>query len=393
MRPLRVMQVITKGEMGGAQTHVHALCQALGSQVQSCVVIGGPEAAPPLERALRARAIPVFRLAPLTNALHPWRLYRAFRALVQLVRQERPDLLHAHSAAAGVAARWAGWLTATPVVYTVHGFAYKPGVTASRRALAWLCECVCAPFTAHLVCVSTHEQQLARWLPLPARRISVVMNALADHHARCDAPLSPAPARLIFVARMAPPKRPDVLLHALALLRDRSGDGQELATTLVGDGPDLAAYRALAQRLGLRAVQFLGLRDDVPDLLAQHSIFALLSDHEGLPISMIEAMRAGLAIVASDLPGVRELLPDPDHGRIVPNRACALAHALEELVHNPLVRQRLGQGARQRYEAAHTPERMVQQLLTLYQHCAGGGGKDGDGGDRGDGSDVGVNNR
>lgn len=357
------MQIITKGEMGGAQTHVHALCQALGTQVQGCAVIGGHDHAPPLQRALQALSIPVHRVPALSNALHPGSLYRALRALVALVRRERPDILHAHSAAAGIVARWAGWLTATPVLYTVHGFAYKTGVPWPRRALAWLVECLCAPLTAHLICVSAHEQQLARWLPLAMRRTSVITNALPDCAAR--SPMDHLPPRLIYVARMAAPKRPDILLHALALVRQQCG--YELATTVVGDGPDLAPSQALAQRLGLQAVQFVGQRDDVATLLAQHSIFALLSDHEGLPISIIEAMRAGLAIVASDLPGTRELLPSTAQGLCVANEASAVAAALQRLMHDDALRLHLGHSARQRYEVAHTPQQMAQAVLGLYQ--------------------------
>ena len=79
----------------------------------------------------------------------------------------------------------------------------------------------------------------------------------------------------------------------------------------------------------------------------KHSIFVLTSDHEGLPISVIEAMRGGLAIVASDLPGMHELLPDATQARLVPNDATALALALRQLVESPALRTSLGRAARQ----------------------------------------------
>jgi glycosyltransferase involved in cell wall biosynthesis len=170
------------------------------------------------------------------------------------------------------------------------------------------------------------------------------------------------------VARMAPPKRPDLLLHALALVRDATG--AEIPATLAGDGPDLAAHQALARRLGLEAVEFTGLCTDVPGLLARHGVFVLLSDHEGLPISVIEAMRAGLAIVASDLPGLRELLPTTAQGLRVPNDARAVAAALQRLAHDPALRAALGRAARQRYEQAHTPAHMAQAVLDIYRHSA-----------------------
>jgi glycosyltransferase involved in cell wall biosynthesis len=167
---------------------------------------------------------------------------------------------------------------------------------------------------------------------------------------------------------MAPPKRPDLLLHALALLRTQHG--LEPPTTIVGDGPDLAAHQALAQQLHLHHVVFTGERDDVAHCLAQHQVFVLLSEHEGLPISILEAMRAGLAILASDLPGLRELLPTPSHGVLVENTPAAVATALQRLLHDGPLRQQLAQRARLRYEQAHSPAHMAQAVLNVYRTLA-----------------------
>lgn len=365
---MNVLQVITKGEVGGAQSHVRTLCTVLqrrGLHVE--VAIGGtrPE---PLATDLQALGLPVHRIAALGNRLHPLPLWRATRDLLRIVRERRPDLLHAHSAMAGVAARIAGALAGVPVVYTVHGFAFKPGHPPLRRAIAWATECLLAPLTRRLVCVSAHEQALARALPLPRRCISVIVNGVEDMPGTASAlPGSTGhtdPVSAVMVARMAPPKRPDLLLRALARLRDVRGE--ELPASFLGSGPDLAAHRALAGQLGLKAVRFEGDVADVPAHLARHAIFVLMSDHEGLPISLIEAMRAGMAIVASDLPGVRELLPDTDCARHVPPEAGALADTLRQLIESPATRARLGAAARQRYELHYTAERMGGAVLALY---------------------------
>ena len=370
--PLKILQIITKGETGGAQTHVQVLCASLAAhaQVQLEIAVGGRDPSPPLERSLRALGLPVHRVAALSNSLAPWQLLQAVRALVHLVRQRQPHLLHAHSAGAGVVARLAGRLTGVPVVYTVHGFAFKAGAPWPRRLLAWGVESLCAPLTQHMVCVSEHERQLTRWLPLARQRCSTILNAVPDAAQRAMQPVSAAPTsvRLVLVARMAPPKRPDILLHALALLRTQHG--LEPPTTIVGDGPHLAAHQALAQQLHLHHVVFMGERNDVAHCLAQHQVFVLLSEHEGLPISILEAMRAGLAILASDLPGLRELLPPPSHGVLVENTPAAVATALQRLLHDGPLRQQLAQRARLRYEQAHSPAHMAQAVLNVYRTLA-----------------------
>lgn len=357
----KVMQVITKGERGGAQTHVRTLCRALAAPVRFSAVIGGAEATA-LESDLRAAGIPVHRVPALRNSLAPWHLYRAVVALRALIRRHDPDVLHAHSAVAGVVARVAGRLCRKPVVYTVHGFAFKPEVPWLRRTVAWCCEWLLARWTRHMVCVSAHELGLARGLPLPASRQSVVPNAMEDDGHRAQPAL--APVRIAMVARLAAPKRPDLLLHALARLRDALG--HEVAASLIGGGPDREALQALAHQLGLRQVRFEGDVDDVAPRLARHGIFVLLSDHEGLPISVIEAMRAGLPVVASRLPGMAELLPDAHQADLVPNAAEAVALALERLVRDPALRDSRGRAARARYEERHTTERMASAILAIY---------------------------
>lgn len=359
---MKVLQIITKGEAGGAQTHLLEICRALRGQVELMVVIGGTEPGGMLEARLGELGVAQARLPPMVNSLSPWRVLRAAQALRRILRQARPDVIHAHSAMAGVVARLAGLLSGIPVVYTVHGFGFKPEAPRRQRLVALLVEWLLAPCTTHMICVSEHERDLARRLPLRSRRISVVRNAIQDLPQRA----SPAtePMRVIMVARCAAPKRHDLLLQALALASARLG--REIPATLVGGGPLLPALLEQARALGLQDVDFTGDVDNVPDRLARHSVFVLVSDHEGLPISVIEALRAGLPVLGSDLPGMRELIR-PDHeGRLLPNRAQPLADALVELARHPGERARLGQAARRRYEQQCEPRTMADSVLAVY---------------------------
>lgn len=364
---MKVLQIITKGEVGGAQSHVLTLCRELARQgVDVQVAIGGADPHPPLARELKASRLSVHRIPALSNALNPVQVVCAVHALQGIVREQSPDLLHAHSAMAGVVARLAGGLTGTPVVYTVHGFAFKAGSPWRRRAVAFAMEWLLAPLTRRMICVSEHERRLALRLPLPSPRVSVIHNGVEEVNIPGKGGMSAtkAPPSIAMIARMAAPKRPDLLLHALARMRDALG--HEVPATFFGGGPDLSAHRALAHRLGLKSARFSGDVGDIEAQLAHHTIFVLMSDHEGLPISLIEAMRAGMAIVASDLPGIRELLPDGAHARLVPPDAVALDAALRQLIESPTLRARLGAAARQRYEQHYTAQRMATAVKSVY---------------------------
>jgi lipopolysaccharide/colanic/teichoic acid biosynthesis glycosyltransferase len=128
-------------------------------------------------------------------------------------------------------------------------------------------------------------------------------------------------------------------------------------------------YKQLAEQLGLQKVTWAGEVTHVAPLLAQHDVFVLLSDYEGMPITVLEAMRAGLTIVASDLPGIREQVIAGQEALLVTNSVDAVAEQLIRLAQEPYLRKRLGKAAQQAFESAFTVERMAQRVLFLYQQC------------------------
>ncbi|WP_295552733.1 exopolysaccharide biosynthesis polyprenyl glycosylphosphotransferase [Limnohabitans sp. Rim8] len=357
-----VVLVITKGEAGGAQTHVLELCRALQDRVRFTVLIGGDDTRSVLGQALNPLGITVLVLPTLQNSLNPLKVLASVRALLAHLRVLQPDVIHAHSAVAGVISRLAGKLRQIPVVYTVHGFGFKPQAPWLIRTNAWLAEAVLAAWTTRMVCVSAYEKELAARLPMPPDRVSVVHNALADVPWRSD--MTTQPPRLVMVARMAAPKRHDVLIEALALLAQR---GLQPETHLLGGGPELARHQAAAAPMP--HVRLVGDVNDVAERLAQHQIFVLLSDHEGLPISILEAMRSGMAIVATRLPGIEEMLTHEQSAWLVPNTPQAVAQALQTLLADAPLRQRLGQAARERYEAQFQPEAVAESVRAIYQQA------------------------
>ena len=361
-----VMLVITKGEAGGAQSHVLALCEALLAQVRFTVVIGGDDAPSWLGDQLKGLGIQVLALPALQETLLPWRVWPALQGLVELIDTHAPDVVHAHSAMAGLVARMTRVQLDVPVLYTVHGFGFKPQVPWVRRQMASLAERALSRWTTQMVCVSQHERELAYQLPIAHERVHVIPNGIAHLKAPLETTWHDIP-HLIMVARMKSPKRHDVLLHALAQVRDKLGF--ELPLTLVGDGPLRAQYATLPEQLGLQKVTWTGEVTYVAPLLAQHDVLVLLSDHEGMPITVLEAMRAGLTIVASDLPGIREQVIAGQEALLVTNSVDAIAEQLIRLAQEPYLRKRLGKAAQQAFETAFTVERMAQRVLYLYQQC------------------------
>ncbi len=376
-----VMVVITRGEAGGAQSHVRDLCQALQGRVQFTVVIGGPVEESVLGHELTAMGITVCPMPDMVESLNPLKLWPAVKQLTELIHTHQPDIVHGHSAIGGLVSRVAAHRAHVPAIYTVHGFGFKPEVPVVRRTAAALAEHMMARWTAHMICVSKYERELAYNLAIEHERIHVIPNGIArlpapelvqadgdtaTHSTSAPAHASTAP-RLIMVARTKAPKRHDLLLQALAKVRNTLG--YELPVTLAGDGPLTVALQAQAKALNLKLVTWAGDVSNVSELLAQHDVFVLLSDHEGMPITVLEAMRAGLCILASNLPGIREQISTYQDGVLATNTADAVAEKLLQLARDPHMRKRLGKSAQQRFADSFAAETMAERVLQVYRQC------------------------
>ena len=353
----RVAYLITNSETGGAQAHVADLLGALRDRVEPMLLAGGDG---PLFATARAVGADTIGLRQLDNALSPVRAIAALWQLVRALRSAKPDLIHAHSAKAGVLGRLAGWLLGIPVIYTVHGFAFKAAAPLRQRIVARAAEWLLAPFTAQMICVAHAERALAETLPIPAARIRVIHNGIAssDAFATPDAPVK----RIVMVARLAPPKRGDLLIRAFA-----SAALPDCELVLAGEGPQLSSLQALADSLAPGRVRFAGAVTDVPTLLASAQIFALASDHEGFPISILEAMRAGLPAIASDLPGIREQFEEGACGLLVANNdAQGWTSALTNLAKDATLRKKLGHKALMRWQQAFGIDSMADSTWQAY---------------------------
>ncbi|MGZ2498857.1 glycosyltransferase involved in cell wall biosynthesis [Ralstonia sp. 151470066-2] len=357
----RVAYVITSSEIGGAQSHLADLLHALRGRIDAVVLAGGNG---PLLTAAKAAGAKTVRLPLLDNALSPLKALATLRQLKAALHSAAPDLIHVHSAKAGALGRVAAWMLGIPVIYTVHGFAFKPAAPLVRRLASRVVEWCLAPLTTHMICVANAEYELAASLPVPASRVSVIHNGIPDTHAH------PEPGgqlrRIVMVARFAAPKRPDIVIRAFARA---ALDRCELV--IAGDGPTRNAMHALADKLAPGRVSFPGNVNDVAGLLASAQLFVLASDHEGLPLSVLEAMRAGLPVVASDLPGIREQFGTTPAALVVGNDEAVMADILVALATDPARRKAMGQAARKRWEQAFGIAPMAEATWQIYQGTLG----------------------
>jgi glycosyltransferase involved in cell wall biosynthesis len=293
---------------------------------------------------------------PFERRASPLAHWRAFRFLVHLFREEKPDLVHAHMPISGflarLAARWAG---VPRIACTCHGFWFNNPGNPARRAVGYLMEWTAARVTTVFLTVSEEEAR-------DARRLGISRSAVAVRNGRDPAVFHPDPVArkrirnelrlpedriaIIAVSRLVRHKGFPELAAAMRDVPDAElwVVGERLCSDRGGDMADLLRNAGLGSRLRL-----LGYRSDVAALLAAADIFVLPSHFEGLPMSVIEAMLTGLPVVATDIRGPREQVVPERTGLLVPPASVApLAAALRRLAGDPAARVAMGDAGRAR---------------------------------------------
>lgn len=359
-----ILFVITRSDaIGGAHIHVRDMAAALRQVgVDAKIAVGGNG---PYVAQLKARQIPVISLQHLVRPMRPLAEIRACGELLRILREHRPVLVSTHSSKAGLLGRMACRMLKVPVVFTAHGWAFTDGVSGLAAAIYRCAEKLAAPMADRIITVSEFDRRIALQAGVGrVDRLRAVHNGMpALQVLASSARTAVAPPRLVMTARLDEQKDHRTLLLALSTLLD-----VEWRLDLIGDGPLLSTLQELAQQLLIAdRIRFLGLRTDVAELLCGSDIFLLVSNWEGFPRSILEGMRAGLPVIATDVAGVSESVADGRTGFLVPRgNADVLAERIRRLLADGSLRVSMGQAGLERFEREFTFAQMFQRTLAVY---------------------------
>ncbi len=381
-RPLRVLHVITRMIVGGAQENTMLSCALADPARFESELLTGPQTGPEgeLHGESRARGVRlefepnlVREVAPQKDLLAIWRLWRR-------MQRGRYDVVHTHSSKAGIVGRIAARLAGVPVVvHTIHGWGFNgEQPTHVSRFYVWL-EKLCARHCGALIVVGSAYRDEGLALGIGHARQYLLIRSGIEVETYRDVAMERAAARRRIgvpeaavvvgnVGRLSPPKCPEVMVAAFDLLARQRADAR---LVLVGDGWQRAELEAEVHRRGLaERVHLLGLRRDVPELLRAFDVFTLSSSREGLPRTVLQAMAAGLPVVCTRAGAVADAVLDGETGWIVEvGDAPGLGERLIRLAQDPDLARRMGERGRARVDE-FSARRMVQQLTTLYARLA-----------------------
>jgi glycosyltransferase involved in cell wall biosynthesis len=363
---MKIVHVLTRGDvLGGAQSHVRELSlelRALGHEVT--VITGAPGL---FTDQLRDAGIPCLQMKSLVRPLRPHRDAVALVELWYALRKLKPDLVCAHTAKAGSLGRAAARLHHIPSVFTPHGWSIFDRTALEPNPLHCWLEKMAGHLGTRVINVCEAERAVAKQYHVcPARQLDVVHNGIADSHDLRTRAVEAQPPVIVMVARFASQKDHATLLHALTTLQSLDWTLQ-----LVGAGelqPDIVAQ---LKTPGLRdRVSILPAATNVGRLLMDAQLFVLSTHFEALPISILEAMRAALPVIATDVGGIHEAVIHERNGLLVPRADIpSLRSALARLIANPSQRVAMGDAGKQRWKENFTATTMAARTIEVYNRA------------------------
>lgn len=376
MRKIRILRVITRLNVGGPAIQAVLLCARLDAGRFESVLVAGSESATEgnMIELGRLDAPSVLRRLPsLGREISPLDDLRALGSLIRLMREFKPDIVHTHLAKAGTLGRLAARIAGVPVViHTYHGTVFRGYFDSLRSRLFLGIERALARVTTRLVAITRGQRRelLALGIGDDAKLVEIPLGLdlapFTDGPSRAEARLrlglTPDEPVVAIVARLVPIKDVGMFLQALARL-------SSVATgVVVGDGEERANLEAQAAALGLGSrCRFLGWRRDVETVYAAADVVVLTSRSEGSPISIIEAMAAGRAVVCTNVGGVADVVTSGVTGLLVSHGdVAALALSIDGLFADPGLRERLGAAARRAVYPRYDVSRLLTDIAALY---------------------------
>jgi glycosyltransferase involved in cell wall biosynthesis len=382
--PIKILRVIARLNMGGPALHVAYLTAGLRERGYDTTLVAGSLARGEDSMAFvaDARDVEIVRIDELGREISPLRDFVATLRLARLIRRERPDILHTHTAKAGTVGRAAAVLAGRRrppiVVHTFHGHVLRGYFGPVRSRFFRLLERWLASRTTALIAVSPQvRDDLVALGVAPAERFVVVRLGIeldervaAGQNGRAESRrylgIEPDRFAVGWIGRMTAVKRTDDVLVAFKRLRD---EGVDAVLCMVGDGPDRPELERRAHELGVvRDTLFLGYQEDVAPFYAAFDALVLPSSNEGTPVSAIEALAAGRPVVATRVGGVPDVVQEGWDGFLVdPGATDDLADRLTRLARDPELRERMGAAGRERVLPRYAVARLIDDVDRLYR--------------------------
>ena len=371
--PVKVMQIIARMNVGGPAVIVAELMRGLDKSAFEQILVTGycdENEADYLDTV--ATDLKATRIAGLGRSVSLVADLKAFFGLVSLIRKYKPDVIHTHTAKAGVLGRLASLLAGRGAVrvHTFHGHLLHGYFSNTVTKLVILIEKILAARTSVLIAIGSkvrddlvaagigRADKYRVFFPgLPAPKV------ITKAAAQSALGISTETLYITFVGRLTQIKRPDRLLDVTLECKVR---GLDLRFLVAGEGElfESSKARCLQEQLN---VTFFGWRNDIDQIFTASDIAILTSDNEGIPLTLIQAAQAGLPIVATNVGSISDIVINESTGYLTQTTAPAMADAIEKLVRDAQLRKIMGEAGKARAAQYFSLDRMIKDHADLYR--------------------------
>ena len=356
----KVLFFLTRSDaLGGAAVHVADLSDSLSEIGMKVTVLMGGDG--PVRSLFENDAVEVETVPFLNRKVSPAKDLVAFFYIFWRIYREEPDIVSSHTSKVGILVRLACYLLGQTNIFTPHCWSF---FQIGKPARAYkLMEIVMTLFSSIIVCVSRDEKKAIESERLMSRaRVMVIHNGMKVVREPKD-PSDDKELNFVQIARFEEQKDFDTLFSAIDLLRDRP-----FVVHLIGEGSlrDEALQKIEQMDLGDKVI-FYGQRRDVENFLLRGRVYLLSTHWEGLPRSIIEAMGAGMPIIATRVGGIPELVSEGRTGHMfMPEDSQALARCMDRYLSNPKLILQFGKRSRETFRRKFTYDHMLANYLLLY---------------------------
>lgn len=362
---MKILYLITKSEAGGAQTHIYQLSKYFIEKGNEVGVISYPGGW--LEKEVKKMGVKFYPNKYFSNSPNPIKILKAMKEIRKAVKDFSPNLVGCHSTAAGFLGR-VTIRNKIPTTFTAHGWAFTKGAPLLRRNLAILAEKIAGRFCSKIICVSEFDRNLAlKYKIAPPEKIVTIHNGV-EIQPELPKEVDPSKIKIVFVGRLDRQKAPLLLAKAFNILPSELKSKSQLS--IIGEGPKRKELENFIKKNKLEPEIKLTARlsrDEVFEILNESDIFVLASNWEGFPYTILEAMSCGLPIIASNVGGVPELVDENCGILIKRGDKEELKNALEKLLKNPSLIQKMGEKAEERVKKEFSLEKMLRATEEAYQ--------------------------
>ncbi len=362
----KILYILTKSDLGGVSKYLLEITKGLPQNITPYYVMSSEGYFSEELLKLGISNDQIF-FVQMTNSIIDIKTHlKSNLETLKIIKQIKPNLIHCNSTTGGIIGRVCGVLTKTPVIFTAHGWAFTNGICLWKRVFYKILETILAILTKKIICVSEYDMQIGiKTMPFYKNKMTTIHNGITDIPEEYKKnKFSENELRIVMISRFCQQKDPYTLIMAV---NELNKEGYSIKLDLYGYGEELDKVLNCIESQSNENIQYQGEINDVTPILKNYDVYALISNWEGLPIGIIEAMRTKLPVIVCDVGGNSEVVIDNKNGFVITRQdKIALKEKIKLYYNDRNLLQQFGLYGEELYKQLFSNEKMVQQTMETY---------------------------